>query len=207
MSLRHSYTFIAPFYDFVVQGAMHRARIRSMAPLVELPAGEVLLAGVGTGLDLPLLPARHRYTGIDLTRAMLDRALARRHGVDFVAVQGDAQRLPFGASRFDAVVLHLILAVVPEPRHCLAESARVLKPGGEMMVFDKFLRPGQTAPLRRALNVVARRVASRLDVVFEELVGVAPDLSVIRDEPAMGDGWFRLIVLRKAAAGRAGVVG
>ena len=207
VSLRHSYTLIAPFYDFVIKGASHRARERSVARLADLPAGEVLLAGVGTGLDLPLLPARHRYTGVDLTRAMLDRALARRHGVDFVAVQGDAQRLPFAASRFDAVVLHLILAVVPEPRHCLAESARVLKPGGELMVFDKFLRAGQPARVRRALNVVSRRVASRLDVVFEEVVGRVPDLSVIRDEPAMGGGWFRLIVLRKAASRRAGIRG
>ena len=112
-------------------------------------------------------------------------------------MQGDAQRLPFADSTFDMAVLHLILAVVPEPGHCFAEIARVVRPGGQVLVFDKFLRRGQPALIRRLFNPVLRRVATRLDVVFEDLLAVAPQLALEYDRPALAGGWFRLIRLRR----------
>lgn len=196
MGLRHSYTLIAPFYDAAIAQATEAARARSLAAL-PAEAGNVLLAGVGTGLDLPHLPPQHRYVGLDLTHAMLRRALPRAGRVDFTPVQGDAQRLPFADAAFDSAVLHLILAVVPEPAHCFAEIARVVKPGGQVIVFDKFLRRGQPAPMRRLINPLLRRVATRLDVVFEDLLPVAPGLALEHDQPALVGGWFRLIRLRK----------
>jgi len=196
LGLRHSYTLIAPFYDAAIARATEAARARSLAAL-PAEAGRVLLAGVGTGLDLPHLPPQHRYVGLDLTHAMLRRALPRAGQVDFTPVQGDAQRLPFADAVFDSAVLHLILAVVPEPAHCFAEIARVVKPGGQVIVFDKFLRRGQPALLRRLVNPLVRRVATRLDVVFEDLLPVAPGLALEDDQPALVGGWFRLIRLRK----------
>ncbi len=157
----------------------------------------MLLAGVGTGLDLPHLPPARRYVGLDFNRPMLRRALPRVGDLDFVPVQGDAQRLPFAAAAFDAAVLHLILAVVPQPARCLGEIARVVRPGGTVVVFDKFLRHGQPALLRRLLNPLARRVATRLDVVFEDVLAAAPELACEDDRPALGGGWFRLIRLRR----------
>lgn len=195
MSLKHSYTLIAPFYDAALATATRAARQRSLTGLPELP-GQVLLAGVGTGLDLPHLPPQHRYVGLDLTPAMLTRALPRASHLDFTPAQGDTQRLPFADASFDAVVLHLILAVVPEPARCLAEAARVLRPGGTILIFDKFLRPGQSAPLRRLLNPVARRLATRLDVVLEEILVATPQLCISQNQPALAGGWFRQIVLR-----------
>lgn len=158
----------------------------------------MLLAGVGTGLDLPLLPPQHRYVGLDLNRTMLRRALPRAGQLDFRPVLGDVQRLPFAAGSFDAAVLHLILAVVPAPADCLAEVARVVRPGGRVLVFDKFLRRGQTAWLRRLANPLMRRIATRLDVVFEDLLGAAPGLAVESDRPALAGGWFRTIRLRRS---------
>ena len=159
----------------------------------------MLLAGVGTGLDLPHLPAQHQYVGLDLNRAMLRRALPRAKTIDFAPVQGDAQRLPFADASFDMAVLHLILAVVPEPAHCFAEVARILRPGGQVLVFDKFLQRGQTALLRRLANPLLRRVATRLDVVFEDVLAAAPTLQVLHDQPALAGGWFRMIRLSKSA--------
>lgn len=196
MSLKHSYTLIAPFYDAAIARATQAARARSLAALPTEP-GHVLLAGVGTGLDLPHLPLQHRYVGLDLTHAMLRRALPRAGKVEFAPVQGDAQCLPFADASFDSAVLHLILAVVPEPADCFAEIARVVKPGGQVIVFDKFLRRGQPALMRRLINPLVRRVATRLDVVFEDLLVAAPDLALEHDQPALVGGWFRLIRLRK----------
>jgi phosphatidylethanolamine/phosphatidyl-N-methylethanolamine N-methyltransferase len=116
----------------------------------------------------------------------------------FNAVQGDAQRLPFADNSFDSAVLHLILAVVPQPAHCFAEIARVLKPGGEVLVFDKFLRRGQTALLRRLANPLMRRIATRLDVVFEDLLSEAPRSEcwhMIKQR--LAGGWFSMIRLRR----------
>ena len=117
--------------------------------------------------------------------------------LDFCCVQGDAQRLPFADGSFDHAVLHLILAVVPDPAACLAETARVLKPGGSVLIFDKFLRPQQHAPLRRLINPLLRRIATRLDVVFEEVLEKTPELALESDQPALASGWFRLIRLKR----------
>ena len=196
MSLKHSYTLIAPFYDAAIDRATRAARKHSLSALPAAP-GRVLLAGVGTGLDLPHLPPQHHYVGVDLTEAMLRRARPRAGKADFSGVIGDAQRLPFADASFDHAVLHLILAVVPQPADCLREVARVLRPGGTALVFDKFLRRGQPALLRRLANPLVRRVATRLDVVFEEVLAHTPQLAVEHDQPALAGGWFRMIRLRR----------
>lgn len=167
------------------------------------PRLDVLVNGVGTGLDLPHLPLQHNYVGLDLTPSMLRRALPRGGHLQFQAVQGDAQRLPFASNSFDCAVLHLILAVVPEPRLCLAETARVLRPGGTILLFDKFLRREDHAWRgwwKRALNPLSRRIATRLDVDFEEVLGTVPALERTHDEAALAKGWFRLIRLTKKEA-------
>jgi ubiquinone/menaquinone biosynthesis C-methylase UbiE len=198
LSLKHSYALIAPFYDAFLTAATQGARSRSLAALADRAPSDVLIAGIGTGLDIPHLPPQHRYIGVDLTRAMLAKAQRRAVGGHVSLVQGDVQRLPFADNRFDAVVLHLILAVVPDPKACLAEAARVLKPGGHIVVFDKFLKPGERALWKRAMNSLTRHIATRLDVVFEDVLTAAPDLHRYHDEPALPGGWFRLIRLRKS---------
>ncbi|MFU8779343.1 MAG: hypothetical protein ACNA7M_17030, partial [Roseovarius sp.] len=93
--------------------------------------------------------------------------------------------------------LHLILAVVPDPSRALTEAVRVARPGARLLILDKFLRPGQRAPLRRMINPVLSRLATRTDVVFEDLLAQHRNLRVIEDTPALAGGWFRHIVLRK----------
>jgi ubiquinone/menaquinone biosynthesis C-methylase UbiE len=196
MSLRLSYTCMAPFYDRVVERASRKARQESLAHLPESP-GRILLAGLGTGLDAPWLPPQHDYVGLDLTRAMLDKALPRLAAHRFTPLQGDVHALPFADASFDHAVLHLILAVVPQPEACLREAARVVKPGGRLLILDKFLRPGQKAPLRRLLTPLSGRIATRLDVVFETVLARTPGLALEDDQPALAGGWFRRIRLRR----------
>lgn len=200
MSLRASYTLIAPLYDWLVGPALGAARRRSLARLPGAGSAHILINGAGTGLDLPLLPAMHRYTAIDLTRAMLRKGLPRGSHLDIRWVQGDSQRLPFADGAFDHVLLHLILAIVPDTRAALAEAARVVRTGGRLYVLDKFLRPGETAWLRRLFNPLVRRIATRTDVVFEDALAGAGQLRVVSDEPALAGGWFRMITLEKTGA-------
>lgn len=196
MGLEHSYRLLAPAYDLFIRRASAPLRAASLARLPAHADARVLLVGIGTGLDVPLLPPGNDYVGIDLTAAMLARVPPRER---LALVRGDAMRLPFADAAFHHVVLHLIVAVVPEPARCLAEAARVLKPGGRAYVLDKFLRPGERAPLRRALNAASRHLATRLDVVFEDALAAAPQLAVESDAPVLAGGWFRSIALVKRA--------
>src|SRR3989338_7910932 len=177
--LRYSYNLIAPFYDLVIERPMREARLRSLRALPTGKAGEVLLSGVGTGLDLPLLPALHRYTALDFNAAMLSRAKPRGAKLHVDWVLGDSMELPFADAQFDHVVLHLIVAVVPHPAKCLCEAASVLKPGGTVIILDKFLKPYQHAWLRRAFNPLSRQLATRLYVVFERVLEKVPEFRVI----------------------------
>jgi phosphatidylethanolamine/phosphatidyl-N-methylethanolamine N-methyltransferase len=198
MSLKTSYRFIAPFYDaFLDRTIVNDVRKRSLSTLAKQERGHVLLSGVGTGLDFPILPPQHDYTALDLTADMLARSRDRAHGLNMSWVHGDSMALPFAPSSFDHVVLHLIVAVVPQPQRCLTEAARVLKPGGRVFLFDKFLRHGERAWLRRALSPLTGQIATRMDVVFERLLETVPELRVVSDQPALARGWFRLIELQK----------
>jgi ubiquinone/menaquinone biosynthesis C-methylase UbiE len=211
--LKWSYSLLAPLYDLVAESSLlQAARIRSLQSLPGDVCVEVLLSGIGTGLDLHLLPKLHHYTALDFSAAMLSRAKlrgdtlheakssgAKIHNeclqVDWVL--GDSMALPFPDAQFDHVVLHLIVAVVPQPSKCLSEAARVLKPGGTIILFDKFLKPKKIALLRRTLNLLSRRFVTRMDVVFEEVLHEVPSLQVVSDVPLLAGGWFRGIVLRK----------
>ncbi len=198
MSLKHSYTFLAPIYDYLVKPAFAELRRRNFAHMKAAENEEILLTGIGTGLDIPWLPPGPRYTGIDLTPAMLARARKQIAGRKDIELKlGDAMQLPFNDERFDTIIMHLILAVVPDSQQALLEAQRVLRPGGRIFILDKFLRPGQLALSRRLLSIFLRHIATRTDVVFEPLLAQCPQLSLIRDEPALANGWFRYIELRK----------
>ncbi len=197
--LRYSYTLMAPFYDALVMRATLNARRASLARLRPQRESPVVLVGVGSGLDIPLLPPGPDYLGVDLTPAMLRRAQQRQHitAATVHLVQGDAHHLPCADARYAAVILHLILAVAPQPQRTLAEAVRVLRPGGQLLILDKFLRNGQRAPLRRFIGPLIGRLATRTDVELEPLLAAQPELRVIDDQPALVGGWFRQLTLEK----------
>jgi phosphatidylethanolamine/phosphatidyl-N-methylethanolamine N-methyltransferase len=197
MSLRSSYRIITPFYDAFIKRYFDRIRAESIKSLPESGGQYILIDGIGTGLDLPFLPVSHRYVGIDLTETMLERARHRSQNLQLNLVQGDSMSLPFRDNTFDHGILHLILAVVPDSVACLREAARALKPGGTLLVMDKFLRPGQSAPIRRLLSPIMGKLATKLDVVFEEVLEEVSGLTVEQDHTVAAGGWFRAITLRK----------
>lgn len=188
------WTLYAPFYDRFISFDQQRRRALE---LLDLKAGErVLVVGCGTGLDLPLLPAGLDVTAIDLTPAMVRRARDRAPGVDIRVM--DAQRLEFRDAMFDVVVLHLIVAVVPEPLACMREAARILKAGGRASVFDKFAR-GKPSSIRRALNIATRAFGTDINRNLGELAA-ASGFAIEVEEEAMLGGVFRVARLRKDRA-------
>jgi phosphatidylethanolamine/phosphatidyl-N-methylethanolamine N-methyltransferase len=203
-SLRRAYTLFAPIYDLVVGGATSRSRGRSIDLLGIRPLERVLLLGVGTGLDMPHLPRGAAYEGVDLTPGMLHRAArhAERLGLALVPREASASALPFEAGRFDAAVLHLILAVVPDPIAALQEVERVLRSGGRAVIWDKMLRDGgRPSPFRRAAHALAHRWATGFLLDLPAVLREAPRLHVTHREPSIFGGLWQIVVLEKVPSG------
>ena len=114
------------------------------AALARLFEGERFAAlldiGTGTGRVLECLASRiGRGIGIDTSRDMLAVARARLAAAGLAHChvrQGDMYALPMLDGSFDAVTLHLVLHYADRPAAVLAEAARVLKPGGRLVVVD-----------------------------------------------------------------------
>ena len=195
---RLRYGLYAPFYDLVAR-RLDRGRARSIELLGMQPGERVLLVGAGTGLDLPHLPAGVEVTATDLSAPMLRQAVARAREMDMDVTFRvmDAHALDLPDASFDVVLLHLILAVVPDPHAALREAARVLRPGGRVGVFDKFLPEGAApSPLRRLLGTVTNVLFSDINRQLGPLLDEA-GLVTVREEPSLLGGTFKVVVARK----------
>ena len=168
---RIRYTLYAPIYDRIVR-SFNTSRKRSIQ-LLELKAGErVLLVGAGTGEDIQYIPEGVEITAVDITPAMVEhirrKAVTLKRPVQAEVMDGQA--LELASESFDAVVLHLILAVIPDPIACIREAARVLKPGGRAVIFDKFLpEKEQPSLLRHLLNWITNFAFSDINRNLEPI--------------------------------------
>lgn len=117
-----------------------RVEAELLRRLPEQGLQELLDIGTGTGRILELTAGRvGRAVGIDLSRDMLAvaRASLHRAGIANCQVrQADMYRLPWQEPRFDAVTLHRVLHFAEDPARVIAEAARVLRPGGSLIVVD-----------------------------------------------------------------------
>jgi phosphatidylethanolamine/phosphatidyl-N-methylethanolamine N-methyltransferase len=161
-TITKAYARWAPVYDFVFGAVFERGRQAAIAA-VEQVGGRILEVGVGTGISLPDYSPSHRLFGVDISEPMLRRAQARveefgLHNVEGLAVM-DAERLAFPDCSFDVVVAQYVITTVPDPEATLDEFARVLKPGGEIVLVS---RVGAEAGLRRAFEHWFAPMAHRL---------------------------------------------
>jgi ubiquinone/menaquinone biosynthesis C-methylase UbiE len=128
-----------------------RDRLREV---LEPQAGErILEIGPGTGyytLDLgEWIGVEGELEIFDIQQEMLDHTLARARERGLANVHstlGDAQALPYEDDGFDAVVLTTVLGEIPDPAVAMREIARVLRPGGRLVVGELFGDPHYTSP-------------------------------------------------------------
>ena len=193
------YRLWAPIYDSTVNRLFMPGRKRAME-LLNLQAGErVLIVGVGTGADLPLLPTGVDVTGIDLSQEMLAKA---RLKIDpcpapVKLIQGDAQALLANEASFDAVILNLILSVIPDGNACLQSALRALKPDGRIVIFDKFLPEGKSISIgRRFINIFSTLLGTDINRRLSNLAEGCP-CAITHEEPSIANGMYRIILLKK----------
>ncbi len=172
------------------------------------------MVGAGTGLDLEFMPNDVEITAVDITPAMIrrleDRARRLNRSVDARVMDGHALEFPDG--HFDAVILHLIVAVIPNPAKCLKEVNRVLRAGGRAVVMDKFIADhSRPHPALRIAGVLAEFFGTNLTRKLGPLVEDS-GLRITQLEPAALGDYFKIALLTKeqanvskqASGGRAG---
>jgi ubiquinone/menaquinone biosynthesis C-methylase UbiE len=144
--------------------------------------------GTGTGRMLEMFgPGIERGLGIDLSLDMLLIARDRleRAGLRHCSVrQGDIYDLPLGDDTFDAVILHQVLHFLDDGARAVAEAARVLRPGGSLLVVD--FAPHEQEFLRE--QYAHRRLGFAPDVVNHWLVAAGLEPVLHTDLPPGRDG-------------------
>ena len=106
-------------------------------------SGHVLEIAVGTGRNLSYYSSDVSLTGIELSPAMLKLAQTRAADLGRVADLrlGDAHALDFPDESFDAVVCTFALCTIPDDRQAVREAARVLRPGGRLLLVEHVRSP------------------------------------------------------------------
>src|SRR6201997_3968308 len=139
-TVEHAYDRWAPVYDLVFGGVFSKGRRAAIIATNNI-GGRVLEVGVGTGISLPQYAGHLRIFGTDISEGMLRKAKARVAGLRLKNVEGlavmDAEKLEFPDNSFDVVMAQYVVTAVPNPEAALDEFARVLRPGGEMIILTR----------------------------------------------------------------------
>jgi len=100
--------------------------------------GRVLFLAIGTGLDIRFFPTGRKLVGIDISDKMLEVARPRLDAYEgeIEALAMDVHDMPFGDDEFDQVFTSCTFCSVPMPTKGLQALRRVLKPGGELHMFE-----------------------------------------------------------------------
>lgn len=203
-----AYARWAPVYDLVFGRVFETGRKSSIAA-AERIGGRILEVGVGTGISLPDYSRKNTLVGIDISEPMLLKAKERVKQFNLTNVEAlsvmDVSHLGFPDASFDVVVAQYVITAVPDPEAALNEFARVLKPGGEMILVNHI---SAESGLRRAFELgfapIARRLGWRPEFEWARLqrwVDAHPDMRVIDRTPMPPLGHFSMIRFGKTARG------
>ena len=208
VTLRKAYARWAPVYDLVFGALFDRGR-RAAIAAAEQVGGRILEVGVGTGISLSGYSAHNRIVGIDLSEAMLRKARQRVANLSLTNVEVlevmDAEHLSFPDASFDVVVANHVISTVPNPEAALDECARMLRPGGEMILLSRI---GADAGLRHLieflLQPIVRRLGWRTEFPwnrFARWIERRTDVRLIERRPMPPFGHFSLLRFVKCANG------
>lgn len=205
-TVEEAYARWAPVYD-VVFGAVFDAGRKAAIKAAERIGGRILEFGVGTGIALPHYKRTNRLVGVDISEPMLQKARERVKKEHLRHVEGlalmDGAILGFKDESFDVVIAQFVITVVPQPEATLNEMARVLRPGGEIILVNHLgAEDGPRAVFERWFARKARKLGWRPEFQFGRLRNWAlqngtVELPVAKD---VGLGVYTLVRFRKLSA-------
>lgn len=203
-AVRTSYARWAPVYDKTF-GALTNVGRKQAVNFINGLDGNVLEVGVGTGLALPNYKSSLKVTGIDFSTEMLEKAKAKVATQDLGQVvalkQMDARTLDFPDGSFDTVAAMHVLSVVPEPEKVMSEIARVLRPGGRVVITNHFVRKqGFLGFLERLSAPFANFIGWHSDFAIETVLQ-EPSLEVEKQRKLPPLGMMTFLVLKKMDQG------
>ena len=202
--VERAYDRWAPIYDLVFGGVFGRGRQAAILATNSI-GGRVLEVGVGTGISLPQYAANLRIFGTDISPAMLRKARARVADLRLGNVEGlavmDAEKLEFPDHSFDVVMAQYVVTAVPNPEAALNEFARVLRPGGEIILLSRVSADaGMRRFIEQQLQPVVRRLGWRTEFAwsrYAEWAARTSGIELIERRPVPPLGHFSLIRFRK----------
>ena len=203
-AVRTSYARWAPVYDKTF-GALTNVGRKQAVNFINGLDGNVLEVGVGTGLALPNYKSSLKVTGIDFSTEMLEKAKAKVATQDLGQVvalkQMDARTLDFPDGSFDTVAAMHVLSVVPEPEKVMSEIARVLRPGGRVVITNHFVRKqGFLGFFERLSAPFANFIGWHSDFAIETVLQ-EPSLEVEKQRKLPPLGMMTFLVLKKMDQG------
>lgn len=201
-TIHKAYAKWAPIYDRVYARLLYDGRVEAVKAACDAGV-DILEVGCGTGLSLADYPAHMRVTGVDLSPHMLARAAEKVVSQNLIAITGlavmDACRLGFADASFDAVVGQYMITLVPDAEAALDEFARVLKPGGEIILVNHIgATKGLWAAFERAISPLAKKVGWRTEFQVSRLENWAKanGFEVTKVKPVAPIGFFTLICIK-----------
>jgi phosphatidylethanolamine/phosphatidyl-N-methylethanolamine N-methyltransferase len=156
---KRKYRWLSFIYDRTVKTRWFEEPRKREFELARIQAHQqVLVIGIGTGLDIPYLPKTAKVTGIDISPEMLAVAKQKSEHHDITLLEMSAEHLDFEDEFFDVIIMNLILSVVTDPKQTLREAARVLKPSGSIWLLHKDNDASKVSTLRRRLNKITTTI-------------------------------------------------
>lgn len=214
--VERAYARWAPIYDFVFGKVFAPGRNEAIIAAERVCGakangglgGRILEVGVGTGISLPDYNPINRIVGIDLSEPMLRKAQERVRALSLGHVDGlsvmDAERMALPDQSFDVVVAQFVITAVPHPEATLDEFARVIKPGGEIILVNHIgAERGPRRLFELCFSPLARRLGWRPEFSFDRLANWAArhgGVRVLERRPLPPMGNFTLIRFARLAA-------
>ncbi len=199
-----AYASWASKYDMVFTMVMKPGRLAA-AEAVNRLGGRVLDVGVGTGLELPMFSNNVKITGVDLSDPMLQIARKRVADLKLTNVEDlrvmDAMNLEYADDSFDGAVAPYVITTVPDPMRTMDEMARVVRPGGEIIIVNHIgADSGPIAMIERFMEKRAEKLGWRPQFPWEiigDWIKSRPGLELVERRRLNPLGLFTIARIRK----------